>query len=667
MNCAEIILAGVICSGISGLPTLLLSATSGFGQKCAALLNVAGCVLGLLGVWTYHTHSDSVALSFASPVPGFQFTANLDGLSAFFLVPVCLVCGLASVYGVQYWPQDKGASNAQRVSVFLGLMTAGIMVVVVAADGLLFLFGWETMAVSAYFLVAAEDHIAETRKAAWLYMAASHFATLSAFGVFAILYSQTGSFSYTILPESGSTAAVWMAVLGLIGFGTKAGIMPMHIWLPGAHAAAPSHVSAVMSGVVIKMGIYGMFRTASFFPHIPLSWGLVTLALGMISAVLGIVFAVSQRDFKRLLAYSSIENIGIIVMGLGLALIGRATGHAEWVMLGLCGALLHVWNHAIFKSMLFMCAGSVIHSMETRQLDVMGGLSRRMPATATCFVIGAVAICGLPPLNGFVSELLIYLGLFRTIHIEPDRPISIASAAAFAAPGLALVGALAVACFVKVYGIVFLGAARSEKAAHAHESGIAMTIPMIILAACCVMIGIAPLAVVPFVSKAALTMAAAEIHNSADISELSLSTLAPLGAMSIVAVILITLLSIGTFVLLRRVRTSPSSLTWDCGYAAPSAKMQYTSSSFAQWLVELFAWALRPVVQQPKLESPFPENARFESHVSDTVLEKIINPTTQFLKWLFGLSRYLQQGSLQAYLLYIFLIVLGLLLWQPTG
>ncbi len=664
LNGTELILWGIACSALSGVPALFLSAKSRAGQAISVVLNAVGCGLGLAGVWSFFANGPLPVVRFPSPVAGFNFTVAVDGLSAFFLVPVLLVGGLASIYGLQYWPQDKGMPNARRLSFFLGLMTAAMALLVVAGDGLLFLFGWETMAVSALFLVAVEDHIAETRKAAWLYIAASHFATLSGFGVFALLYSQTGSFEFSTLPNVTSTAAIFMAVLGLFGFGTKAGLMPMHIWLPGAHAAAPSHVSAVMSGVMIKMGVYGVFRTASFFPEIPLSWGLVTLAVGTVSAILGVAFAIGQHDIKRLLAYHSIENIGIIVMGLGLALIGRATGRSEWVLLGICGALLHVWNHALFKSLLFFGAGSVIHSMGTRELDVMGGLGRRMPATATCFLIGAVAICGLPPLNGFVSELMIYLGLFKTIQAEPA---SLASAAAFAAPGLALVGALAVACFVKVYGIVFLGAGRSEEAAHAHESGLAMTGPMFVLAGCCVLIGVAPLLFAAPLEQAATTWAAAESGTSADISGLSLASLAPLVPVSIIAAILIGLLVVGTAVLLRRVRTSPSSLTWDCGYAAPSARMQYTSSSFAQWLVDLFAWALWPRVHPPKVDTLFPEDTCFESHVDDTVLNKAVRPATRFFAWLFGLSRYLQQGSLQAYLLYILVIVVGLLIWRPGG
>ncbi|MCA9234339.1 MAG: hypothetical protein KDA44_02655 [Planctomycetales bacterium] len=664
MDCHTLILTGAALSALSGWPAVALPARSSTGQSLAALMNVAGCGLGLAAVWMFFVDGPAAPLSCPSPVPGSDFIVAMDGLSAFFLAPVLLVCGLASIYGLQYWPQREGAANARRVSFFLGLMTAAMVVLVVAGDGLLFLFGWETMAVSAMFLVATEDQLAETRRAAWLYIAASHLATLSAFGVFALLYSQTGSFTYSTLPDSTSAAAVGMAALALFGIGTKAGLMPVHVWLPGAHAAAPSHVSAIMSGVMIKMGVYGIFRVASFFPEIPLSWGLLTLAVGTISAVLGVAFAIGQHDIKRLLAYHSIENIGIIVMGLGLALVGRATGHAEWVLLGICGGLLHVWNHALFKSLLFFGAGSVIHSMGTRDLDVMGGLGRRMPTTATCFLIGAVAICGLPPLNGFVSELLIYLGLFGAIQADKS---SMASAAAFAAPGLALVGALAAACFVKVYGIVFLGAGRSERTARVHESGPAMTGPMILLAGCCALIGVAPVLFAPALDQAASTWVAADAGLNARVAELSLSTLAPLVPVSIVAGILFALLAVGTIVLLRRVRTSPKSLTWDCGYAAPSARMQYSSSSFAQWLVGLFGWALRPRIHLPKIDTLFPADVDFESHVDDTVLQRAVNPATRFFMWLFGLSRHLQQGSLQVYLLYILLIVVGLLLWKPAG
>ena len=433
MTSHELILVAGLAALGSGIPALLLSKKSNAGQVLSTMILIAANGVGLYAVSRWWNAGPIAPIVFPSPIQNVSVTIAIDGISAFFLIPILLVTALSSIYGLQYWKQTEQQDNGRRVSLFLGTITGAMTLLVVAQDGLMFLAAWETMAVSALFLVAAEDRLAETRKAAWLYIAASHFATLCAFGVFALLYAINGSFDFATLKEAGTPLAITLAVLAFVGFGTKAGIMPMHVWLPSAHAQAPSHVSAVMSGVMIKMGIYGIVRVCTFFPEVPLSWGLFVLAMGTVSAILGVAFAVGQHDIKRLLAYHSIENIGIIVMGLGLALIGRAANQPLWVLLGICGGMLHVWNHALFKSLLFLGAGSVIHGVGTREIDVMGGLSKRMPATANCFLIGAVAICGLPPLNGFVSELLIYLGLFQ-VATHPET--TAASAAVFAAPGL---------------------------------------------------------------------------------------------------------------------------------------------------------------------------------------------------------------------------------------
>lgn len=656
MTSHELILTSGLLAAASGIPALLAGKKSNAAQAFATLILVIANGLGIFAIYHWWVDGPIDPLRFTGPIQGVSVSIAIDGLSAFFLAPILLVTAAASIYGLQYWKQSEHEDNGRRVSLFLGLMTGAMTLVVVAHDGLMFLAAWEAMAVSALFLVAAEDDIAETRQAAWLYIAASHFATLCGFGVFALLYAINGSWDYATLRETGTPMALTMAALAFFGFGTKAGIMPMHIWLPSAHAQAPSHVSAVMSGVMIKMGVYGIVRVCTFFPEMPLSWGLFVLAMGTVSAILGVAFAVGQHDIKRLLAYHSIENIGIIIMGLGLALIGRAVNQPLWVLLGICGGMLHVWNHALFKSLLFLGAGSVIHGVGTREIDLMGGLAKRMPATANCFLIGAVAICGLPPLNGFVSELMIYLGLF---NVATTQEATAASAAVFAAPGLALVGALAAACFVKVYGLVFLGAPRSERAEHAHQAGWAMRWPMFVLAGCCAVIGIAPLLAAPLLDRMAAAWAGSAI------GELSIATSAPLMAVSIVAGIVIVLLLTGTgFLLMRGIRRAPTGLTWDCGYAAPSARMQYSSSSFAEMLVKLFGWALQPKVHRPKIEGLFPPDADFESHVDDTVLQKAVWPVTRAMTWLFSWGRYLQSGSLQAYLMYILIVIVFLLLWR---
>ena len=362
---------------------------------------------------------------------------------------------------------------------------------IVARNSLLFLVGWEIMALAAFFLVTTEDHDREVRAAGWVYLACTHTATLCLFALFALLRSAIGSFSLTSIPAEAITGSFETAVftLAVLGFGMKAGVVPLHLWLPGAHAMAPSHVSALMSGVLIKMGIYGLVRVTSLFPHPPVAWGAVLLALGVVSGVLGVAYAIGQHDLKRLLAYHSVENIGIIVMGIGLALIGRSLNRYDLIVLGLCGALLHVWNHALFKALLFLSAGSVIHATHTREIDHLGGLAKSMPSTAGLFLIGAVAICGLPPLNGFVSEFLLYLGLISTV-LETSKPAY--GGIAFAVPTLALIGALAVACFVKAFATIFLGTARSTHSDQARESTFAILGPMAVLAACCLTIGLAP-------------------------------------------------------------------------------------------------------------------------------------------------------------------------------
>src|SRR5262249_18455468 len=457
---------------------------------------------------------------------------------------------LGNIYGLGYWKQSEHPTTGVKLRFFYGTLTAAMALLVIAQNGILFLFGWEIMALSAYFLVATDDRDRQDCETAWGYLGAAHTATLCLFALFGLLYAASGSFALTPLASASLTPGMKTAifVLTLVGFGLKAGIMPLHVWLPSSHAMAPSHVSAIMSGVIIKMGIYGLVRITSLVPNPPVEWGGAILGLGVVSGVLGVVFAVAQHDLKRLLAYHSIENIGIILMGVGLALVGRSLGRADWIILGLCGGLLHVWNHAFFKALLFLSAGSVIHAVHTREIDHLGGLARRMPRTALGFLIGAVAICGLPPLNGFVSEFLIYLGLFGTLGLE-DGPTF--AGAAFAVPALALIGTLAVACFVKVFGAVFLGTARSEHARHAHESGFAMLGPMGVLAGCCVFIGLAPMWVAPLLGQGVSAWA----PEFADAGS-RLAALAPLEALSAMAAALLTGLLLTAGLLWLRLRGS---------------------------------------------------------------------------------------------------------------
>ena len=445
-------------------------------------------------------------------------------------------------------------------------------------------------------------------------------------------------------------------VFTVIGFGLKAGMMPLHVWLPSAHANAPSHVSAIMSGVILKMGIYGIVRITSLVPHPPVEWGGILLVLGAVSGVLGIAFAAGQKDLKRLLAYSSIENIGIILIGIGLALAGRSLGHSQWIILGLGGALLHVLNHSLFKGLLFFCAGSVIHGVHTRELDQLGGLAKKMPRTAMCFIIGALAVCGLPALNGFISEFLIYLGLFDTLKRDSGHMF----VASMAAPVLALIGALAVTCFVKAFGAVFLGTARSESASHAHEPGFFMLAPMSLMVACCFCIGLAPTWFTPILSKAVSAWA----PELSDVRG-QFTALAPLDWISTLAIVLVAAVALTSLALWFRLRGSvvESGPTWGCGYVAPTPRMQYTSTSFVEIVVGLLGWVLRPKSQAPKITALFPRTSEFQTEIGDPVLDDAMLPAIGFVATRFAWFRIFQQGNIQVYMLYIFVALLALLLW----
>jgi hydrogenase-4 component B len=654
------VLLGIVVAASSGVPGLLAARSSMRGQWATTVLAALGAVLGLWGVGWYWATGASRPIAFTWPlVSGAEFRVAVDGLSAVFLVPVFVILALGSIYGLGYWRQPEHPGNGRKLRLFYGTLTAGMGLLIVARNAVLFLFAWEVMALSAFFLISTEDEDREVRETGWIYLVATHAATLCLFALFALLRSASGSFAFVPLGPgrlAPGLATVAFA-LALVAFGIKAGLMPLHVWLPSAHAITPSHVSAIMSGVIIKMGIYGLMRVTSLLGQPPLGWGLLVLALGVVSGVLGVVYAIGQHDLKRLLAYHSIENIGIITMGLGLALIGRSQGRADWVVLGLAGSLLHVWNHALFKSMLFLSAGSVIHSVHTREIDHLGGLAKRMPWTSVAFLVGAVAICGLPPLNGFVSEFLIYLGLFRTLGGEGARGVA---GAAFAAPALALIGALAVACFVKVYGVAFLGTARSEHAGCAQESPPSMLGPMGVLGAGCLLIGLAPLLVAPALERAIWAWAPA-VEEAGP----RLVALAPLGRLTATGLLLAGVLVLGgvaSRVYLRR-PAAEGVPTWGCGYAAPTRRMQYTSSSFAQMLVGMFGWVLRPRSHRPGRLPLFPREARFESAVPDAVLDELVLPGFRLGGWLFSRFRVFQQGNVQVYLLYIFLALIALLLW----
>lgn len=653
-------IAMVIVS-LSGLPAVVFPRHSSTGQKGATLLLGAGSLLGLGGLAASLANADPVLLHSAPCLPWGAFTVGIDAVSTLFLALVFVVPALGSAYGLAYWRPSEHGQTAPRLAVFEGLLAGSMALVVLARDGVLFLVAWEVMALSAWFAATVEDDDPAVVRAGWVYLIATHLGTLCLVAMFALWRQATGSFALAPAPAILPGLATPILALAMVGFGAKAGLMPLHVWLPGAHAGAPSHVSAVMSGVMLKMGIYGIVRMTMLVPIASVWWGGGLLAIGALSAVAGIAFAIGQNDLKRLLAYSSIENVGIIAMGLGLALVGRSAHRPDWILLGLGGALLHVWNHGLLKSLLFLGAGAVLHATHTRDIDQLGGLARRMPQVTALFILGVVGICGLPPLNGFVGEWMLYLGLFRTLSAAPGTPTAGAAAAAVV---LAMVGALAVACFVKLVGVAFLGSSRRPETDSASDPSAWMVVPMAVLAGSCVLLGLLPTVVTGLLEDATRTWAGPAAAATPPLAELPpLASLAAAGW-----ALLATTGVVATLAWSRaRRRAAAGAGTWDCGYALPGVRMQYTGSSFGQTLVTQFRFVLWPRTRQPVVEGTFPAPAIFRSAVPDAVLDRVVLPAFRAGGRCLSKARIFQQGQIQTYVLYILAILIVLLVWGPSG
>ena len=631
-------------AAVSGVPGLFRARGGLAAAWLMGLAALAGCAAAGL---TLAGGGSGLAL-LRTPL-GTQGFLRLDAVGAFFLVPVLLLPACGTIFARGYW--DGHHESARRLRLLLGLTTACMVLLVAAAHALTFLLAWEGMAVGSFFLVAAEDREPGTLRAGWIYLATTHTGTLCLFAAFALAASGAGFLFTPLAPGFAATPrGSAMFLLFLAGFGMKAGVFPLHFWLPPAHAAAPSHVSSLMSGILIKMGILGLVRVLALVPDPPLWWGALLVALGALSGLLGVAFALAQHDLKRLLAYHSIENIGIILLGLGLGTLGKSAGHPELELLGFAGALLHVVNHSLFKGLLFLGAGSVGHATGTRNLERLGGLARTMPCTAAAFLAGSWAICGLPPLNGFVSEWLIYLAAFRGLAFAGSSWPLLALAA------LAAIGAMAAACFAKVFGVVFLGQPRSREAAAAVEAPRSMLAPMAVLAAACALIGLAPALAAPALARAAAQ--AAGLAGPADLG------LAHLGMLTWIALPLLA--GAGLLWAWAKGGAAPRTglPTWDCGYTASGPRVQYTASSFADGLVSALRYVLWPRVRWRRILALFPSQRSYRSQVPDPVLDRVAEPGLDLAARGLGRLRFFQGGQLPLYLLYILATLVALLVWM---
>ena len=596
-------------------------------------------------------------------LPGLPFHFRLDALAAFFLLLIGSVAAGVSAFAAGYFRKGEGTPPGLlclQYHVFL----ASMALVVLADDAYAFMVMWETMALSSFFLVTANHRIAEIRRAGYLYLLIAHIGALAILLCFGVLQANTGDYSFDNMrqqqlnPLWGSAAFL----LALAGFGAKAGILPLHIWLPEAHPAAPSPVSALMSGVMLKTAAYGFLRVTYDLLDQPLWWwGVVVLAVGLATALFGVVFAAVQVDMKRLLAYSSIENIGLLFAGIGLALVFSAYGMRPMAALALTAALYHAASHAFFKSLLFVGTGAVLHATSERSLGKLGGLIRYMPWVAWLTLLGALASAGLPPLGGFVAEWL----LLQSFLFTPGLPNSFLNMLIPAVAALiALVAALAGYTMVKFFGVVFLGQPREEKLAGAHDAGGWERAGMLLLAAGCLALGLAPVQCIALIDPVTRQLLAAGIGETiaqspwllAPVSLARASYAPALFLAGVAASFLLALVLVRAFYH-RRARRAPP---WDCGYPWQSSRMQDSAEGFGQPIRQIFEPLFRI---ERRLPSPDDAQPRYHATVGDHFWHWLYAPVAAAVERAARLVGLLQQGRIAVYLLYSFVTLVGVLVW----
>lgn len=653
---------------LSGSQTVLIN----FSFSLAALASALGVVSGAFAVW--HGTTETVTLPIG--LPDLPFYIRLDPLSGFFITVTALLGLYISIYSIGYLRGFLGKKSLTTLVVFYALFMAGMLLVLLSDDAYFFMISWELMAASSYFLVVFEDEYAQNRRAGFLYLVVAHVGAvfiLMGYGV--IAGSATGfenftGYTFQAMRDANinSTWASAAFLLTFLGFAAKAGMVPLHVWLPEAHPVAPSNVSALMSGVMLKTAIYGIIRVTFDILHMTeWWWGGVVLSLGLVTAVMGVLYALMQNDLKRLLAYSSVENIGIILICLGLAMIFTPFNMTVLAALALVAGLYHVLNHAMFKGLLFMGAGSVLHATGKRNMEEMGGLIHHMPWTAAFFLVGSLSISALPPFNGFVSEWL----TFQAFLLSPVLPNAVLNLLIpLGAALLALTGTLAAASFVKAFGVTFLGHSRAEHPVHAHEANIPMRIGMGLAAVTCLFLGVFPTLIIDWLDILPDMLVGAKIGTSAGefgwlwltpVAAERASYSAPmvfLGIMAVIGIVYLLFHAKGTAI--RRVPL------WDCGFEKVTNRMQYNSTSFAMPMRRIlgFLFMVKETKRAPEKggTSPmFRMNILYHLKIRDRVWHFLYKPVPEISFWFARKVGKLQHGRIQIYLLYSFVTLLVLL------
>jgi len=604
-----------------------------------------------------------------------NYGVHIDKLSAFFIFVISITAFAVSIYSTGYVREYFGKKNIGYLGFLYNLFILSMILVVSSNNMVMFLIVWESMSIISYLLVVYEHEKEEVRKSGFIYMLMTHIGTGFIILSFLIFASSSRSFDFSTFHSVGMTLSPALRdtafICALIGFGTKAGIVPLHIWLPYAHPSAPSNVSALMSGVMIKTAIYMLIRV--FFDFLGTGagwWGMLVLIIASVSALLGVLYALMEHDMKRLLAYHSVENIGIILIGVGMAMIFMASGRPDLAAFGLIAGLYHTINHAVFKSLLFMGAGSILYSTHTKNIEEYGGLIKKMPWTALFFLIGAVSISALPPFNGFVSEWLTLQAQLMGINLS-DNIVKIA--VLFSGAGLALTGALAAACFVKAFGISFLAMPRSEHAEHAKEVPISMLSGMAILSFMCIVLGILPFYFIKIFDSISASLVGTSIISKINI-DYSLAVLStfPASISTIwIALLIFIILPLLVIVFMLPFRTSSSKYeTWGCGQPVVTGRNEYTATAFSKPIRMWMGGIFRPrrEIHATYSDSPyFKKNIVFESEIEPVFEKYLYSPVAWVVLTISRLMKIIQTGYIQTYLLYILITLVIALIYVGSG
>jgi len=640
-------------AGLVAQKQLRLIARGLFPLGAIAALVLAGAGLSAIP-------GEPVAVVLPLGLPDLPMHFRLDALSGFFLFLLGLAAFGVSVFSSGYFRAGSGTSPGLLCFEY-HLFLAAMALVVLADDAYAFMVAWETMALASYFLVTTQHGVAEIRRAGFLYLLIAHVGAVALLLCFGVLHGLHGDYTFAAM-RTATLSPAWATAgffLALAGFGAKAGLLPLHVWLPEAHPAAPSPVSALMSGVMLKTAVYGLLRVTFDLVHLQLWWwGLVVLGLGLATALFGVVFAAAQTDMKRLLAYSSIENIGIIFTGIGLAILFHAFAMPLLAALALSATLYHCLNHAFFKSLLFLATGSVLHATKERNLGKLGGLIHRMPWVAWLALVGTLAIAGVPPLNGFVSEWM----LLQAFLFTPGLPHSFVNMLVpVGAAALVLTAALSGYVMVKFYGVIFLGQPREANLEHAHDCGRAERLGLLWLAAGCVFLGLMPVTVLAIIDPINQQLVQASLGRQAT----SWWLMAPIAAerasysppVFFAGVLLLTL---GTVFVVRRLyhgrvrRSAP----WDCGFPAQTPRMQDSAEGFGQPIRQIFEPFYR---MERHLPTAFDRAPRYRVSIEDHCWHWLYLPIGRAAAFVSALAAWFQRGRIAVYLLYSFLTLLFLL------